>query len=127
MVFSHLSPDADDMRAAPRKALLVDGPDDRRVFRRFLQLHGFEIRECDTLEEAIPMVSDFQPDLLVTELARALGRCRGEVERLPILFHGNRQTDWDRSSSEVRNVGGFLVRPFSLLDFHLSIQGLLRS
>lgn len=115
----------------PKKALLVDGPEDRRVFRRFLQLHGFEIKECDTLEEAIPLVTEFLPDLMVTDFSKAvdpaLGRCRGAVDRLPVLFHGGLLPQWEEMKSMASTKAAFLSRPFSLLDFHIAIQGLLRS
>ncbi|WP_148300466.1 response regulator [Holophaga foetida] len=110
---------------------MVDGPDDRRVFRRFLQLHGFEIQECDTLEEAISMVPEFLPDLVVTDLSRAtdpaLGRCRSLIGDLPVLFHGGLFSEWEASGRVQASKSAFLARPFSLLDFHLTIQGLLKS
>lgn len=118
------------MRSAPKKALLVDGPDNRRIFRRFLQLHGFEIRECDTLEEAVSIVPMFLPDLVVTELSRgadpALDRCRRLMGDLPVLFHGGSISEWEDGAAR-KGKSALLPRPFSLLDFHLTIQRLLRS
>lgn len=118
-------------RGVPKKALLIDGPDNRRVFRRFLQLHGFEIKECDTLEEALSMVSDFLPDLVVTELSRAsdpaLGRCRSLAGNLPVLFHGGPFSEWEAKGGVQVGKTAYLSKPFSLLDFHLTIQGLLKA
>jgi DNA-binding response OmpR family regulator len=119
------------LRDVPKKALLVDGPDNRRLFRRFLQLHGFEVRECDTFEEALPIVPVFLPDLMVTELSKgvepALAECRDLVGSLPVLFHGGTVSEWEARGKSRNEDTAFLPRPFSVLDFHLTIQRLLRS
>jgi len=114
-------------RHAPKKALLVDGPDDRRVFRRFLQLHGFDVEECDSLEEAKVLASRMSPDVLIAALTwvrdPAWGSWRGGV---PVIYHGGVVSEWDALPKAFTSGAAFLAQPFSLLDFHLAIREVLR-
>ncbi len=98
------------------------------MFRRFFQLHGMEVREVETLDEAMLILPGFQPDLMVVDLESAadpaFDRCRVLAGTLPILFHGGGVTAWE-AWRQPGERSAFLAHPFTLLDFHLALQGLL--
>jgi len=53
----------------PVRVLLVeDAPFLRYAFSRLLRLHGFEVREATDGQEALNCVSDFHPELVLTDV-----------------------------------------------------------
>ena len=116
------------------RALLVDGERDiRRTLSRYLQLHGMDVVEADTLDEASRQLSaqeDF--DLLVTELKtpehadwdqwKSLVTRNAEIS---VLIHGGHVDEWDAIRGKLGRTASFIGNPFTLSDFHWAIHQLL--
>jgi DNA-binding NtrC family response regulator len=116
------------------RALLVDSEQDiRRTISRYLQLHGMDVVEVDTLREAEGCLSgpeDF--DLLVAELMTPEHSEWSEWkalvnrdEHISLLIHGKHIDDWNEISHEIGRSAGFIGKPFSLSDFHWALHQLL--
>ncbi len=116
------------------RALLVDSEQGLRgTISRYLQLHGMEVVEVDTLHEAAGQLAEDRGfDLLVTELVRP-----GQAEwpawkslvtrdaKLSLLVHGRHLDDWNEIRGEIGRRAGFIGNPFTLSDFHWALQQLL--
>lgn len=117
------------MQALPKKVLLVGAPEDRACFQRFNSHHGFEVHESGSLEEAMPLLSQLTFDLLVLDLATTTDPyfepCRALAKQVPMLFHGHQLAEWHVKKNRYDRAA-FLLKPFSLLDFHLAIQEVMR-
>lgn len=116
------------------RALLVDGERDlRRTIARYLQLHGLDVVEVDTLREAdghLARSGEF--DLLITELMTPKEAAWPEWRRVvtrdanvSLLVHGRHMDDWNEISGMVGPKAGFLGKPFTLSDFHWALHQLL--
>jgi DNA-binding NtrC family response regulator len=116
------------------RALLVDSePGIRRTIARYLQLHGMDVVEVDTLQEAAGhLVGKGEFDLLVTGLVgpgqaewREWQNLVTQDTEVSLLVHGNHQDDWNEISGEIGRSAGFIGKPFTLSDFHWALQQLL--
>ncbi len=116
------------------RALLVDSElDIRRTISRYLQLHGMDVVEVNTLREAegrLTGAEDF--DLLVTELMTPQQADWNEWKELvnrdakvSLLIHGSHADDWNEISGAIGRSAGFIGKPFSLSDFHWALHQLL--
>lgn len=117
-----------------RRALLVDSElDIRRTISRYLQLHGMDVVEVDTLHEATGRLSESGSfDLLVTELVMPEQAHFPEWKRMvtsqdsvSLLVHGQHVDDWNEVSAELGRQAGFIGKPFTLSDFHWALHQLL--
>lgn len=117
-----------------QRALLVDSElDVRRTISRYLQLHGMDVVEVDTLHEAAGRLSENEGfDLLVTELVMPEHAHWSEWKRMvtshdavSLLVHGRHVDDWNEVSGEIGRPAGFIGKPFTLSDFHWALHQLL--
>lgn len=115
-------------------ALLVDSQlDGCRTISRYLQLHGMEVVEVDTLHEAQGCLSgQGEFDLLVTELITPKQAEWHEWKNLvmhdvdvSLLIYGRHLDDWNKISGVIGRTAGFIGKPFTLSDFHWALQQLL--
>ncbi len=116
------------------RALLVDSERDiRSTISRYLQLHGMDVVEVDTVHEAERRLSGKgEFDLLVTELITPERAEWVEWKNLvtrdadvSLLIHGRHIDDWNEVSGEIGRNAGFIRKPFTLYDFHWALQQLL--
>jgi DNA-binding response OmpR family regulator len=116
------------------RALLVDGElSIRRTISRYLQLHGMDVVEVDTLHEAKGCLSGIQKfDLLVTELMTPAQAEWHEWKSLlthdvdvSLLIHGRHSDEWKEICRQIGRSAGFLGKPFTLSDFHWALHQLL--
>ena len=116
------------------RALLVDSEQSvRSMISRYLQLHGMDVVEVDTLHEAEGrLAGKGEFDLLVTELMTPEHADWTEWKRLvtndadvSLLIHGRHIDDWNAISREIGRSAGFIGKPFTLSDFHWALQQLL--
>jgi DNA-binding NtrC family response regulator len=116
------------------RALLVDSePGIRSTIARYLQLHGMDVVEVDTLQEAETRLAGERGfDLLVTGLV-APGQADWQEWKslvtqdadVSLLIHGNHLDDWNEISGEIGRGASFIGKPFTLSDFHWALQQLL--
>lgn len=58
----------EDKEANMRVLLVEDAPFLRYAFGRLLRMHGFEVMEANDGREALEMIAEFQPHLVLTDL-----------------------------------------------------------
>jgi DNA-binding NtrC family response regulator len=116
------------------RALLVDSEmSARQTISRYLQLHGMDVVEVDTLREAAGCLSGREEfDLLVTALVNPghseWSDWKSLVTRdaqVSLLIHGNHIDDWNEIRGQLGRDAGFIGKPFTLSDFHWALQQLL--
>lgn len=119
------------------KILLVE--DDRKmleVIRRYLENHGFSVIFTDNGSEALLMVRDSRPDLVITdvgvpgldgfELCKAI-KDSAETSAIPvIIISGEKTGETDLVAGYDRGADDFLTKPFSFSVLKAKINAVLR-
>lgn len=105
----------------------------RRLLRFALELQGFRVVETGDLFAALESLSSERPDLLVIgvdltdtgkhDLAGSVRR-RPDLDRLPILFLGERQFK-ERVSLQMFGNSAWLDKPFRMGELHGLVEGML--
>ncbi|MBV1867188.1 MAG: response regulator, partial [Marinosulfonomonas sp.] len=90
---------------APKILVVEDEPAQREVLAYNLEAEGFTIEKADTGDEALTLVSEDAPDLIVLdwmlpgvsgiEICRRL-KARSETRNIPIIMLSARSEDVDR-------------------------------
>ncbi|OGR53203.1 MAG: hypothetical protein A2049_06000 [Elusimicrobia bacterium GWA2_62_23] len=107
-----------------KKILLVD--DDKLVLnstRRYLEGQGFNVAAAENGAEAVAMVKDFGPDLVVTDvemkgldgfaLCRALKETEG-FSRIPVIIvSGRKVSEEDILAGYNKGADDYIIKPFS--------------
>jgi len=107
-----------------KKILLVD--DDKLVLnstRRYLEGQGFNVAAAENGAEAVAMVKDFGPDLVVTDvemkgldgfaLCRALKETEG-FSRIPVIIvSGRKVSEEDILAGYNKGADDYVIKPFS--------------
>ena len=116
------------------RALLVDSElGIRGMISRYLQLHGMDVVEVATFDEAESRLSGSGNfDLLVAEL-RTPDHAEWQewkclvtrYTNMSLLIHGKHNDDWNEVSAEIGRKAGFIGKPFTLSDFHWALQQVL--
>jgi two-component system OmpR family response regulator len=119
---------------AGERLLLVDDEDNlRTMLQAALRHNGFDVHPAATGREAIDMVAEVRPDLIVLDIMlpdldgfEVCERIRAAGTRTPVLF----LTAKDATEDKVRGLtlGGddYLVKPFSLEELVARIDAVLR-
>ncbi len=116
------------------RALLVDSElDVRRTISRYLQLHGMDVVEVNSLDEATGKLAGPETfDLLVAELMTPEHEDWHEWQKMvtrdakiSLLIHGKHMDEWKEVSGKIGRSAGFIGKPFSLSDFHWALHQLL--
>jgi DNA-binding response OmpR family regulator len=105
-----------------REVLIVHAdPDSRLEIRRCLNERSLGCREAATAQEALALVQQAPPDLIILDLylpdQSGLGLCRTirespELERVPIIAVASQASEMDRVLAFESGVDDFLPRPF---------------
>ena len=121
----------------PRKILLVE--DDRNmleVMRRYLENHGFSLVFTDNGSEALMLVHDSKPDLVVADvelpgldglaLCKAI-KCSAETASVPvIIISGGKTGETDIVSGYDKGADDYLTKPFPFSVLAAKINAVLR-
>jgi len=120
-----------------KKILLVE--DDRsmlEVMRRYLENHGFSVVFTDNGSEALLLVRDSSPDMVVTDvdvpgldgfaLCKAI-KCSAETSAVPvIIISGEKTGDSDLVSGYDKGADDYLTKPFAFSVLTAKINAVLR-
>ncbi|OGR81151.1 MAG: hypothetical protein A2X32_08460 [Elusimicrobia bacterium GWC2_64_44] len=121
----------------PKKILIVeDDPQMLEVMRRYLENRGFGVIFTNNGSEALMMVRDSKPDLVVTdvkvpgldgfELCKAV-KCSADTAGVPvIIISGERTEDADLVSGYEKGADDYLPKPFSFAVLAAKIGAVLR-
>ena len=121
----------------PKKILLVE--DDRKmldVMRRYLENRGFSLVFTDNGSEALMLVRDSEPDLVVADvelpgldgfaLCKAI-KCSAETSSVPvIIISGGKTEEADIVSGYDKGADDYLIKPFSFSVLAAKINAVLR-
>lgn len=119
--------------AAQAKWLILcvdDEPDAVTILRLFLSAHGFEVGVASSAAEALQLVANRRPDLIITDYAmpdmNGLDLCRAlrgpdETHHIPIILHSGVELETDHADLFDR----FLLKPAELDLLAREIRSLL--
>ena len=124
---------ADNKRSAPRPLVLIaeDHADTRSLYKYVLELHGYQVAEAERGEEAIRLVKELHPDLVLmdTNLPEVDGltatqRLREEasLRDLPIIFISGHAQPEIRAAALAAGGNDYLVKPTSLGELEASVE-----
>jgi two-component system, cell cycle response regulator DivK len=113
-----------DAKIKNRRVLLVeDAPFLRYAFGRLLRMHGFEVMEANDGREALECVSEFRPQLVVTDLmmpvmdgVELIERLRSDPETADLPVVAITADATEQSERKARQAGAvdFITKPIDL-------------
>lgn len=116
--------------------LIDDDPVCIALLTRFLSVQGYEIRSAKNSEQAIEMIAEDQPDLIVTDISLPgmdgltllkLLRQKSETNSIPVIVLTAQSSSDDRLQSLSAGANALIVKPFQLSELLAHIQSLLQS
>jgi len=119
----------------PSVLLVEDEPAQREVLAYNLSAEGFEVRQADNGEEALLMLREELPDLLLLdwmlpnvsgiEICRRL-KSRPDTSALPIIMLSARSEEVDRVRGLETGADDYMVKPYSLAELMARVRTQLR-
>lgn len=118
---------------ADKHILIVDDESTiREVLRRYLERDGYQVSEASTGEQAVRLVSENAPDLVVLDLmlpgmnGLETAEHMQALADIPILMLTARGALDDRIAGLERGADDYVVKPFSPREVLLRIQAILK-
>lgn len=121
--------------SVPMVLIVEDEPAQREVLAYNLQAQGFAVRQADNGEEALLMVSEDMPDLIVLdwmlpnvsgiEVCRRL-KTRSETRALPIIMLSARSEEVDLVRGLETGADDYMVKPYSVAELVARVRTQLR-
>lgn len=121
--------------SVPMVLIVEDEPAQREVLAYNLHAQGFAVRQADNGEEALLMVSEDMPDLIVLdwmlpnvsgiEVCRRL-KTRSETRALPIIMLSARSEEVDLVRGLETGADDYMVKPYSVAELVARVRTQLR-
>jgi ribosomal protein S6--L-glutamate ligase len=116
------------------RVLIVDGDEKLLALDRLaLAKQGFEVETATSAADALGMMSDPSPDLVVLDVAlpdlsgwELLRRIRASSDEVAVMLLTGRDSDVDKARGLDLGADDYLTKPFSLLEFEARVRALLR-
>jgi two-component system phosphate regulon response regulator PhoB len=115
--------------------LVEDEPAQREVLGYNLEADGFRVMTADNGEEALMMVAEAPPDIIVLdwmmpnvsgiEVCRQL-KTRSETRGIPIIMLSARSEEVDRVRGLETGADDYVVKPYSLVELMARVRAQLR-
>ena len=123
-------------RSAPPKVLLVeDEPAQRAVLAYNLEAEGFDVIQADNGEDAMMLVEEEAPDIMILdwmmpklsgiEVCRRL-KMRPETRGIPIIMLSARAEEVDRIRGLETGADDYVIKPYSVLELMARARSQLR-
>lgn len=119
----------------PTVLLVEDEPAQREVLGYNLEADGFRVLTATNGEEALIMVSEMPPDIIVLdwmmpnvsgiEVCRQL-KTRSETRAIPIIMLSARSEEVDRVRGLETGADDYVVKPYSLVELMARVRAQLR-
>ena len=119
----------------PTVLLVEDEPAQREVLGYNLQADGFHVLTASNGEEALLMVSEMPPDIIVLdwmmpnvsgiEVCRQL-KTRSETRGIPIIMLSARSEEVDRVRGLETGADDYVIKPYSLVELMARVRAQLR-
>jgi len=121
--------------AQPIVLLVEDEPAQREVLAYNLEAEGFEVLRAETGDEALLLVEETTPDLILLdwmlpgvsgiEICRRL-KTRRETRAVPIIMLSARSEEVDRVRGLETGADDYVVKPFSVVELMARVRAQLR-
>lgn len=122
-------------RSTPSVLLVEDEPAQREVLAYNLEAQGFRVTQADNGEEALLLVAEETPDLIVLdwmlpnvsgiEVCRRL-KSRAETKAVPIIMLSARSEEVDRVRGLETGADDYVVKPYSVSELMARVRTQLR-
>lgn len=119
----------------PTVLLVEDEPAQREVLGYNLEADGFRVLTASNGEEALLMVSEMAPDIIVLdwmmpnvsgiEVCRQL-KTRSETRNIPIIMLSARSEEVDRVRGLETGADDYVIKPYSLVELMARVRAQLR-
>ncbi|TCO72784.1 phosphate regulon transcriptional regulator PhoB [Rhodovulum euryhalinum] len=119
----------------PCVLIVEDEPAQREVLAYNLEAEGFRVASASTGDEALMLVDEVAPDLVVLdwmlpsvsgiEICRQL-KTRAETRGLPIIMLSARAEEVDRVRGLETGADDYVVKPYSVVELMARVRALLR-
>jgi two-component system KDP operon response regulator KdpE len=116
-----------------RRILIVDDePDIRRFLRASLKLYQYEILEAATGKDAIQMVDDHRPDLIILDLGLPdldgveVTRQVRQTSHIPIIILSVRNSENEKIEALDAGAEDYLTKPFGMGELLARVRVVLR-
>ena len=120
------------MEAKPRVLVVDDEPQITRVLKTGLGSRGYDVRTAADGADARAVFSDFQPDVVVTDLSMpgtsGIELCRHlrESSPVPIIVLSVRGEEWSKVEALDAGADDYVTKPFGMDELLARIRALLR-
>lgn len=119
----------------PSVLLVEDEPAQREVLRYNLEADGFRVTSAENGEEALVLVNEAAPDLIVLdwmlpnvsgiEVCRQL-KTRSDTRGVPIIMLSARSEEVDRVRGLETGADDYVIKPYSVIELMARIRAQLR-
>lgn len=122
---------------APRPSVLLveDEPAQRAVLSYNLEAEGFEVRTADNGEDALSLISEEAPDLILLdwmmphvsgiEVCRRL-KARPETRGIPVIMLSARSEEVDKVRGLETGADDYVIKPYSVVELMARLRAQLR-
>ncbi len=124
-----------DATSHPKVLVVEDEPAQREVMAYNLEAEGFVVSRAETGDEALMLVEEDRPDIIVLdwmlpgvsgiEICRRL-KMRRETRGVPIIMVSARSEEVDRVRGLETGADDYVVKPFSLVELMARVRAQLR-
>ncbi len=119
----------------PRVLVVEDEPAQREVLAYNLEAEGFAVSRAENGEEAMVLVDEFVPDVIVLdwmmpnlsgiEVCRRL-KIRSETRSIPIIMLSARSEEVDRVRGLETGADDYVIKPYSVIELMARVRSQLR-
>jgi two-component system phosphate regulon response regulator PhoB len=119
----------------PRVLVVEDEPAQREVLSYNLQAEGFAVSSADNGEEALLLVDEMAPDIIVLdwmmpnlsgiEVCRRL-KMRSDTRAIPIIMLSARSEEVDRVRGLETGADDYVIKPYSVIELMARVRSQLR-
>jgi two-component system phosphate regulon response regulator PhoB len=119
----------------PRVLVVEDEPAQREVLAYNLEAEGFRVSRADNGEEALLLVDEDAPDIIVLDwmLPRVSGievcrrlKMRSDTRNVPIIMLSARSEEVDRVRGLETGADDYVVKPYSVIELMARVRAQLR-
>jgi two-component system phosphate regulon response regulator PhoB len=122
---------------APRPSVLLveDEPAQRAVLSYNLEAEGFEVRTADNGEDALALIAEEAPDLILLdwmmphvsgiEVCRRL-KARPETRGIPVIMLSARSEEVDKVRGLETGADDYVIKPYSIVELMARLRAHLR-
>lgn len=120
---------------APQVLLVEDEPAQREVLAYNLEAEGFQVRQARDGEEALLLIAEEAPDLILLdwmmphvsglEVCRRL-KMRPETRAIPVIMLSARSEEVDKVRGLEMGADDYVIKPYSVVELMARLKAMLR-